>query len=308
MKSEHLNRHKIYFGIVMIGLISLWLITRIGVAMQNTPMVSEAPKGHLYTESVINSAQSIEIETAEDTYTLTRNDTGWTLREHGDFPLYDAAITSLTEALTSAIRVAPSTALPDRYDAIGVSDPDAGGFGAALTVEGDENVYIFGRKDSYQYMRRRGDDQAWRLSTLLPPLHNPLRWISLDDDTLPRIDLPVTHISMRGGGPTVVLEQTPEGWVTDQGELISNRTLSPVIETTRRLQFQDVRTATGARPIRTMFLHYVSGAMQRIELLSDDGANWARFHFEGIEADTTLYEGREFLIDGITALELMPEL
>jgi len=299
---------KTRFVIVTIFVLTLCLFLLVHSILTAAPQSSSVDARPLYSRDAISSAQEIEITTSEEAYTLVRSGDTWTLREKASFPLRQESVSELLDTLQILAPVARSTALPERHASIGVTDPDEGGFGAAIRIDTQDDIFIFGRKDAAQYARLRGADKAWRLNEVLPPLYNPLRWISLGDDTLPRPQDDVTAISIRGGGRTAAILQDGENWVTDQGEAVSDATIDAAIFTSRMLEFDDVRREGLTRAYFTIYFDYADDRMQAIELLQGNDAVWARFRFEGFGGEMQLYAGREFRIDELSTLDLALEL
>ncbi len=296
------------FVIVTLVILTLCLFLLAHGILSATPKRDTVDAHPLYATDSISSAQEIQISTSETTYTLARSSEGWFLREKAGFPVHEESINEFLSALGAIEPVARSTELATRHASIGVTDPQDGGYGAAIRIDGQEDVYIFGRKGAFQYVRRRGEDQSWRLNDVLPPLYNPLRWISLGEDTLPRPQDEIMAVSIRGGGRTAAIQRDGENWVTDQGEVIPEDTIDAAIFTSRFLEFEDVRREGLTQAYYTIYFDYAGDRMQAIELLQGDGEIWARFRFEGFGEDMQLYAGREFRIDELSALDLAPEL
>ncbi|WP_293609908.1 DUF4340 domain-containing protein [Ponticaulis sp.] len=299
---------KTRFVVVTFFILALCLFLLVHSILTAAPQLSSVDARPLYSRDATSSAQEIEITTSEEVYTLARSGDAWTLREKAGFPARQDSVAELLNALQVLAPAARSTALPERHAGIGVTDPDQGGFGAAIRIDAQDDIFIFGRKGAAQYGRLRGEDQAWRLNQVLPPLYNPLRWMSLGDDTLPRPQDDVTAMSIQGGGQTAAILRDGENWVTDQGEAVSDATIDAAIFTSRMLEFEDVRREGLTRAYYTIYFNYADDRMQAIELLQDNDAVWVRFRFEGFGEEMQLYAGREFRIDELSALDLAPEL
>ena len=226
---------KTRFVIVTVFVLMLCLFLLVHSILTSAPQSSSVDARPLYSRDAISSAQEIEITTSEEAYTLVRSDQAWTLREKASFPVRQDSIAELLNALQALAPAARSTALAERHASIGLTDPEEGGYGAAIRLDDQDNVFIFGRKDAAQYGRLRGADQAWRLNEVLPPLYNPLRWITLGEDTLPRPQDEILAVSIRGGGRTAAIQRDGENWVTDQGEVIPEDTIDAAIFTSRFL-------------------------------------------------------------------------
>lgn len=127
----------------------------------------------------------IMVTTQEEAYHLVRNDDGWVLAEKGSYPVTDAKIQELTEALAHIAYGQPMTRDERKLDRIGLGDPAEGGTGALLAVgDGKGNSFanlLVGQRDGTSYIRRPDDLQAWEVDgALIPPLQRATAWLDLD--------------------------------------------------------------------------------------------------------------------------------
>ena len=126
----------------------------------------------------------IMVTTQEESYHLVRNDDGWVLSEKGSYPVTDAKIQELTEALSN-ITYAEAMARDERkFDRIGLGDPATGGTGALLEVgDGRGNSFaklLVGHRDGRSYVRKPDDLQAWAVAgAVMPPLQRGAAWVDL---------------------------------------------------------------------------------------------------------------------------------
>ena len=128
--------------------------------------------------------QLIMVTTQEESYHLVRNDDGWVLSEKGSYPVTDARIQELTEALSNITYAEPMTRDERKFDRIGLGDPATGGTGALLEVgDGKGNSFaklLVGHRDGRSYVRKPDDLQAWAATgAVMPPLQRGAAWVDL---------------------------------------------------------------------------------------------------------------------------------
>lgn len=135
-------------------------------------------------ESKTDLISLIMVTTKEEAYHLVRNDDGWVLAEKGSYPVTDARIQELTEALSRITFTQAMTRDERKFDRIGLGDPGKGGTGALLEV-GDGKGTSFARllvgyRDGVSYVRRPDDLQAWSVAgATMPPLQRGSAWLDL---------------------------------------------------------------------------------------------------------------------------------
>lgn len=157
----------------------------------------------------------IMVTTREESYHLVRNDDGWVLAEKGSYPVTDAKIQELTEALAHIAYSRPMTRDARKFDRIGLGDPAQGGAGALLAVgDGRGNSFVnllVGQRDGKSYIRRPDDLQTWEVGgALIPPLQRATAWLDLDVVSIAAGDIAGVDIRPPEG-PAYRLEAAPGG-------------------------------------------------------------------------------------------------
>lgn len=128
--------------------------------------------------------QLIMVTTQEETYHLVRNDDGWVLAEKGSYPVTDARIQELTEALSTITYAKAMTRDERKFDRIGLGDPATGGTGALLEVGDGKGTsfarLLVGHRDGRSFVRKPDDLQAWAVAgAVMPPLQRGAAWLDL---------------------------------------------------------------------------------------------------------------------------------
>lgn len=137
-------------------------------------------------ESKTGFVSLIMVTTKEESYHLVRNgDDGWVLAEKGSYPVTDAKIQDLTEALSRMTYAQPMTRDERKFDRIGLGDPTKAGTGALLEVGDGKGTsfakLLVGYRDGVSFVRRPDDLQTWEIGgAVMPPLQRGAAWLDLD--------------------------------------------------------------------------------------------------------------------------------
>ena len=168
----------------------------------------------------VDSADTLVIESAMGTTTLTRSGKDWTVVERGGFPGRGDEVGRLLVALAEATRVEPLTSKPDLHSQLGL-----GGFAddasptVRLTAQAGSDVladiFIGNRRTQGVgegwYVLHPGDDQAWAAQAKLRCPRQTSEWLQTEvlDITRDRI----AHVSLENAaGEALHLErQGPDG-------------------------------------------------------------------------------------------------
>lgn len=175
-------------GAVLLGALA-WL--------PSGPALQRAETGRLVLPAFASKTDLVSlimVTTQEEAYHLVRNDDGWVLAEKGSYPVTDAKIQELTEALSHIAYGQPMTRDERKFDRIGLGDPAQGGTGALLAVgDGKGNSFanlLVGQRDGKSYIRRPDDLQAWEVEgALIPPLQRATAWLDLNVVTVDAADI-----------------------------------------------------------------------------------------------------------------------
>ena len=129
-------------------------------------------------------SQKIRFTLADESYTLARSATGWTLEETGGYPVRRDRLSELMGGLETLSFDEKRTDDPYKHDRIGLGHPQQDGNGALVEVfgQGTELVHslIIGRKNDTIYVRDPEDAQTYRAEGTLPPFYNRRAWLDLD--------------------------------------------------------------------------------------------------------------------------------
>ncbi len=135
-------------------------------------------------ERLSPEVSAIRVTLADGTYVLEENDTGWTLRGTGGYPVRADRLSALSTGLATLAWEAPRTRDPDKFNRIGLGDPREGGTGALLELIDASSTplaaLITGRKDGNIYARFPEEGMAYRVKGELPPLYVADAWLDLD--------------------------------------------------------------------------------------------------------------------------------
>jgi hypothetical protein len=133
------------------------------------------------------------------------NDT-WVVKNASNYPVDLAKLRDFLESLAQASIVETTTALPENYARIGVSDissADAGGIQVDIEGAGGVSV-ILGNTGSGNttFVRRAGDPQSWRVSGTLQAGRSISDWVDRSVIDIPAAD--ILSVSIRHADDEVV--------------------------------------------------------------------------------------------------------
>ena len=136
----------------------------------------------------------IMVTTSDESYHLVRNPDGWVLTEKGGYPVAEARITQLAEAVATMRYDQAMTRDDRKFDLLGLGDPLTGGTGALLELgNGRGDVFakmIVGYRSGRSYVRAPDDLQAWAVEVdAMPPLQRATAWLDLDPAGIKREEI-----------------------------------------------------------------------------------------------------------------------
>lgn len=128
-------------------------------------------------------AQRMKFTLADESYTLARTASGWTLEETGGYPVRPDRLAELAGGLETLSFDEKRTDDPYKHDRIGLGNPAQGGNGALIEVFGEASELmhslIIGRKNDTIYVRDPEQAQTYRAEGSLPPFYNRRAWLDL---------------------------------------------------------------------------------------------------------------------------------
>ena len=178
------RRFVIRLTIAAAVLIALAMIT--GLMQRDPRVLNDRMDQVVLPEFALKRADTtqIEIELADDRYTLVAGANGWTMPEEGNYPIRADRLAVLANGLEDARWAETMTGDPAKFDRLSVGDPRTGGTGALVTVRGREGEVtaqlITGKKGDRFYARLPDDTRSYRMTGLLPPLFAKDAWLDFD--------------------------------------------------------------------------------------------------------------------------------
>lgn len=173
------------------------------------PLLEDAPR-------LISDISEVEVQLADESYRLVRADGGWRMDGPTGYRVRADRMGEFLKGLETLSWAEARTRDPRKLDRLGLSDPGAGGNGAAITLRdatGDVvATFIAGHREDTLYVRRRDEALAFRAGGDLPPLQGRSSWLDFDvlsivADAIRGVELAwpngetLTLIRAPGGGP-----------------------------------------------------------------------------------------------------------
>ncbi|KPP82087.1 MAG: protein of unknown function DUF4340 [Oceanicaulis sp. HLUCCA04] len=197
------------------------------------------------------SAASIEIISPDTMFRMERGESGWTMPSRGQYPVRAEYLADLDAGLASLTYAAALTRDPDRFDRLGVGDPQTGGDGTRLTIlDGQGNTLtslVIGnaRGEDGLYLRPAASNRAYAADGALPDISDPGRWLGLDFFNIDPARVGRSYI-VPETGPAYILERdnpatrnfdlaSPRSW-----QLITAGAANGVASAGARVRFRDV--------------------------------------------------------------------
>ncbi len=173
--------------------VTVLLLVGAVVAVISRPAPVEIPKNRPLVfaglETKINEVSEIKVETPSRTFTVSRTEAGWGLKELNDFPVIFDRLKTVVVQLSQLRYLEPKTSDPARYDRLNLRDPGAkgarskqvtvlakGGDVLAKGIVGKKNEDLFGDGRSGTYMRFGDDKKTWLVEGGLDLGDGPSDW------------------------------------------------------------------------------------------------------------------------------------
>ncbi len=173
--------------------------------------------------SRINDAGQVLGTSSDGTFTISRRDDGWVVKEKFDYPADADKVRRLLLGTAQLKRIEPKTRKPELYAQLGVEDVDADGSESlkfTLKNTGGDALadFILGTRRpatgdpglSEYYVRVAGDSQAWLVEGKLPEDKNPINWIDRDILEIEPKRVRAVRVTYADGRKLIVRRDSPD--------------------------------------------------------------------------------------------------
>ncbi|MFQ5995225.1 MAG: DUF4340 domain-containing protein [Acidiferrobacterales bacterium] len=248
----------------------------------------------------INDTVEVVGASKGNTFTLTRRDGRWVVKERSDYPADADRVQELLVGTAQLRRVEPKTRKPDLYAKLGVEDIDhekstsvkialknAAGATLAELIVGQSRWSKGDPSQREYYVRLPQDPQAWLVEGQIPEEKSPSKW--LDDEVLGLDSARVREVSVtHADGHTVVVRRSdpkeddfelvglPKG-----AEVESVYKINSIGNTLTNLTLDDVKPAAAVsfekRSGLSVVLKTFDGLAVTMQTTKDDDRTLARF-------------------------------
>lgn len=236
-------------GLLVLGAGVVWQDARLGQA----PDVS-GPVAPGWSDQAADAAR-IRIETAEGAFVMEERAGQWVMANRGDYPVRAERIAELDTLLQRLVFTEAMTRDADKFDRLGLGDPEAGGEGVRVTVSDTAGEtladLIIGRLRGERgvYVRRPGGVRAYAASGPVAgadSLGDAGRWMGLDfwshdASAIARAEIqpefgPSWRVMRAGEAQRYYELREPSGW-----RLVTAGAANGVATAGAQLRFRDVK-------------------------------------------------------------------
>ena len=237
----------------------------------------------------IGNAQQIRITRSSDgeNITIDREGERWLVRERDGYPADVDKLGLLVSDLADAGIVEEKTSNPANYARLGVNDPEDGGSGDLVAIDGAGFLYsvILGQsaQGEFRYARVPGEARSFLIDRNPPVPETTGDWLAPEI-----VDIPASRIQRvtiaHDDGETIVVEKTDESQtdfvVLDipQGRELSYATIgNSIAGALAQLQLDDVRQRVDAPALASAQFDTWDGMTLSVELVGEGEASWLAF-------------------------------
>jgi hypothetical protein len=153
----------------------------------------------------------VELRQGDKTLTLVRGNDGWSLADHGDYPVKPEAVRNLLMHLARAELIEAKTRNKDRHALLELEDPagkdaksrlvrvsDAAGTTLAGAIIGKKRYDAFGASKGGSYVRRVDDEQTWLASVEIDVPLAPRDWVQATLYDVPAAKITAVSVELPG--------------------------------------------------------------------------------------------------------------
>jgi len=235
-----------------------------------------------------NEVQRINVVAADnEATTIKRESDHWVVASRDDYPADISKLRQIIVALADAKILEEKTSNPDLYDKLEIDDPQEGGSGTRITIDGDgfSHTVIVGKQvqGEHRYVRVMGAEPGYLIDQNPNVPKNSNGWLRPDivDITAKRVrKVAIKHEN----GETIIIEKSSED-LTDFNvlDIPQDRELkyatvgNGVAGALGNLVLDDVRVATAAAPESSAVIQTWNGLQITVLINTDDESSWLSF-------------------------------
>lgn len=241
----------------------------------------------------IGNAQRIIVTSEDASYRIEKTQRGWAMIDRGNFPVERQRLDQLTQALEQLRYTRRMTADPEKFDRLGVGDPQHGGHGVLLRIESGTGALLVNliigtvptAGQGVVYVRRPDQDQTWAAqspqSAPLPPLRNVAAWLNLKPLDLPAENLRSVTIAPADGRPYILARaDATQPWRLTSPPLAvaAQASVDATAEKITQLTPVDVQPAPAIQGVATGHVSITTsdGVVIDAELIPSGGKTWIK--------------------------------
>lgn len=244
-----------------------------------------------------NDVQRIRIVVAQaEPIIIRRDNDNWVTTARNDYPADIGKLRQLMVALAEARVVEVKTAQPALYEKLGLGDPESGGSGTTVSIEGDGFSFsvVLGDAASgnHRYARLQSGETSYLVDRSPNVPENAGDWllsdiIDIGPDRIRRVS--IEHAD----GEKIVIEKAAKE-LTDfavvdvpEGRELSYATVgNGIAGALGKLELDDVRQAVDRPAVASAVFETWDGLRITAAVTTEDDASWVSFSAEGLPGDS----------------------
>lgn len=281
---------------IVIGLLLLLLVLR-GNDIDDKALVGQRLLPDF--EAVANDITEVQLlySAGVESITIRRKNDTWVIPERDDYAADVGKLRQLIVGLSDAEILEEKTANPEKYQNLGVDDPEAGGDGIKVVVTGLDMSHsvILGdvAQGNYRYARVAGESTSYLINQNPDVPRSSGDWLMRDIVDIDRNQVQRVVIS-HADGESIVIEKSDQAQtdfaVQDipEGRELSYATVgNGIAGALGKLALEDVRAHIDAPSTSTVVFNTWDGLRVSAQVVSDDETSWISFSAElaGGESD-----------------------
>lgn len=292
---------KVFFAWLVVTIVTVVAAFAVGIG-RDTASYDTLSREPVFAElrADPSAAAQIEIESRFDTFTLERDEDGWSTPDRAGYPVDEGDVRRLVAGLSDMKYVERKTSMPERFSRLGLEDIDAelsdsahvtvkGANGDVLAdvIVGRPSARFYAGTSSGTYIRMPGSDETWLVSGVTNVQTRLVPWldreiVAIPANTVARIEIGEGEagyvLSREDAEAQFALAEMPEGRSLDTA------TVDAMAKALASVELEEVKTREDLSlpdDAQVALVTTFDGLNIAIRLAKLDNKYWAQFEASG---------------------------